>query len=579
MKKTAYKILPYMLIISIFLSGCEYIFKPLEYFPSEKTVFLDKYKVNHYLDRQDLVELEGQTYIKAYDEILDNLGITLNKTNRGTYDLFLEKPSKHYIDLYSRDFISTGIRDKTVDIFVENKQYQGISINDALYLPISLIAEHIKSDIKNSSINIYSGIYDFDKHTRNIIDTVDHFNLYHSKKFVTDEYTVYISDKYTKIEFETGEETFTENRKNSTGYYKWDNVAYYGEFKDSSMEGAGRYVLSSGFLYNAVNFHDGVMDVENKERFNRKVLFIGTSFNDDKYLSTDEENSKLIEKVNEYFKENGEKFVFEYQGTIFTDLSSEHPNTKAKISRVNKKVLIDSIGIADKEIDFSKYDQNLDGVVSPEELTIVNVLAGSEYEWGDDKHTVLSHYATLYDLKPEYDGKYIQSYLQMGEKGSGYGILLHELGHSLGLVDLYNTKTRNDPVGKYSLMSGGYSTNPVSKMDPMSRIVLGSLNREPQKSSSTLDSSHPYAFFETDTRSIFYVAEYRDGVLIVWRINEDKFWDNYETNTVNNDRKDLAVSVQEVTSSDKKLSLPQGSLQVDFRSNCVNRDVKTWSTN
>ncbi len=150
-------------------------------------------------------------------------------------------------------------------------------------------------------------------------------------------------------------------------------------------------------------------------------------------------------------------------------------------------------------VDFAAYDVDDDGVVTNTELHIVVVAAGLEasYKGADPAHNVWAHRGELFpDDIPNVDGTWVGGwgYVQLGEihgkpgdpshvdHQATLGIIVHELGHDLGLPDLYDYDYDSEGVGKFSLMaSGEWGTLPTDQflgqtpvlLDGWSRATLG----------------------------------------------------------------------------------------------------------
>ena len=148
-------------------------------------------------------------------------------------------------------------------------------------------------------------------------------------------------------------------------------------------------------------------------------------------------------------------------GVVRVELGYNHPNNggSAAIAR-------DAIRAAASYVDFASYDRNNDRRITPDELHILVVCAGYEASY-DERVTpnVWGHHSTggLNSYGSLAGGKSFTNYAQVGEEhryleGAGrvstIGIICHELGHDLGLPDLYGYG-RSRGLGGFSLMSNG----------------------------------------------------------------------------------------------------------------------------
>ncbi len=135
--------------------------------------------------------------------------------------------------------------------------------------------------------------------------------------------------------------------------------------------------------------------------------------------------------------------------------------------------LVDSL---DATIDFSLYDNDSDGYVDG--LIIIHSGAGAEFtglntdiwshKWGITPRLKDGVYISTYSINPEY-------WSAPGD--ITLGVYCHELGHILGLPDLYDTDYTSKGVGRWSLMAGGswngVNGNSPAHFDAWSRIFLG----------------------------------------------------------------------------------------------------------
>lgn len=143
----------------------------------------------------------------------------------------------------------------------------------------------------------------------------------------------------------------------------------------------------------------------------------------------------------------------------------------------------------------------------------------------------------------------------------GPGVLIHELGHALGLTDLYNTAGSNDNSGSPGYWTpmdyGQYQKN---GFDPMlfsayERSVLGWLNLTELPSEGTVEmgSRDAYLVRNKSVNTQYYILEPRSSAtvsysasdfgegMLVWSINyNSQTWQN---NTPNNKKESLGVAV------------------------------------
>lgn len=148
-----------------------------------------------------------------------------------------------------------------------------------------------------------------------------------------------------------------------------------------------------------------------------------------------------------------------------------------------QKLVEDAIDAVDPVVDFSLYDNDADGEVDA--LFVIHAGVGAEATWPQDPNTIWSHKwsvpATARNIK---DGVRISDYSTEPEYwftpgDMTTGVYCHELGHVLGLPDLYDYGYDSQGVGLWSLMAGGSWSGPgglggsPSRLDAWSLTELG----------------------------------------------------------------------------------------------------------
>lgn len=219
----------------------------------------------------------------------------------------------------------------------------------------------------------------------------------------------------------------------------------------------------------------------------QNVLTVLVDYTDQAFTYTDASFQSLVfgasNSVKDFFLQNSYDgytvtAATESQGTandgiIHISRAIAHPDQggDSSISRVEAREVVN---LVDSYIDFSAYDTNGNGIVSPDELSIVIILAGYETSYGGEgvalTPNVWGHrwnFASALNL----DGVSLQPYTMFGEAHATnvsnehqatIGIMCHELGHlMLGLPDLYDTDGSSNGIGEWGLMGGG-SWNVVS---------------------------------------------------------------------------------------------------------------------
>ncbi|MBN1350124.1 M6 family metalloprotease domain-containing protein [candidate division KSB1 bacterium] len=141
----------------------------------------------------------------------------------------------------------------------------------------------------------------------------------------------------------------------------------------------------------------------------------------------------------------------------------------------------DLLFIADPAIDFSRFDNDGDGVVE----TLIIVHYGQGAESSDDENDIWSHSSRLFPAYQTDDGVQIKNYIvqpaisSRGDRMIEIGVFCHEFGHALGLPDLYDIDDTSEGIGEWGLMGsgswGGDGMHPESpaSLCAWSREVLG----------------------------------------------------------------------------------------------------------
>jgi len=144
----------------------------------------------------------------------------------------------------------------------------------------------------------------------------------------------------------------------------------------------------------------------------------------------------------------------------------------------SQRLCEDIIDQIDPIVDFSQYDNNGDGSVDA--IILIHTGPGAEFTQNDSD--IWSH---SWSITPRSrDGVYISDYCIQPEYWNTpgdmtCGVFCHELGHVLGLPDLYDTDYSSRGVGKWSLMASGSWNGPTNlgnypaEPDAWCRIQLG----------------------------------------------------------------------------------------------------------
>ena len=132
----------------------------------------------------------------------------------------------------------------------------------------------------------------------------------------------------------------------------------------------------------------------------------------------------------------------------------------------------EALQMSDTDIDYSKFDFDNDGKV-----TVFIVVPGAGEEKTGQAHDFWSHESDLDSGYVTNDGVVVNKYLLFSEKSS-LGVVVHEIGHIFGLIDLYDIDESSFGIGYWGLMSYGVwlgtpqGSNPAP-FSAWSRLKLG----------------------------------------------------------------------------------------------------------
>ncbi|HNT36388.1 MAG TPA: M6 family metalloprotease domain-containing protein, partial [bacterium] len=198
-----------------------------------------------------------------------------------------------------------------------------------------------------------------------------------------------------------------------------------------------------------------------------------------------------------YFVPAEETYGTANDGVVSVTLNRAHPNTADNTDDRNRQIVADALVAADPYVNFASFDTSGNGSISGAELHIVTIIAGYERAYSSTvSPSIWAHRWSLWGAVAPVtlDGKSVGGggYTQQGElhgntSGSHQatiGVLCHELGHDIGLPDLYDTDASNGDsygIGIFGLMAGGswgntsgeYSGATPTHMCAWSKIAMG----------------------------------------------------------------------------------------------------------
>jgi M6 family metalloprotease-like protein len=327
-----------------------------------------------------------------------------------------------------------------------------------------------------------------------------------------------------------------------------------------------------------------------------KLLVLLVSFTDKTISSANTEaiwNSEFFgtaNSVNSYYKEvSNNKFYFEPaaetsgtadDGVMKVALNYAHPNTGQNTGGANQKIVIDALSAANAKINFAVFDTDSNGYISTDELHVVTIVAGLEASYGGMTTGVWGHHWSLFGANPPVtldgeiigDGNHLGGYVQVGEMHDTHiatiGIFCHELGHDLGLPDLYDTDNSSFGLGIHSIMasgswgykSGNYQGSSPTHFDAWSKMFLG-FTSAPEATSNTLldanagdvyrvSTSNPKEYYLIENRQFSgydaaLAANLLHGGIAIYHIDEGVISSTLGSNTVNINELHKGIKIME----------------------------------
>ncbi len=307
------------------------------------------------------------------------------------------------------------------------------------------------------------------------------------------------------------------------------------------------------------------------------------------YGQTSNNNFQYIEVVENSNVEN--------DGIVSVHLDKNHPDIDVDSYNFELKTYGDfkiALELLDNFVDFSNYDNDANGHITPNELIVTFIMAGYEdaYEGRHVTNGMWGHQSCLQTTTgvPTLDGVTLLScdnkgnFAIFGEQhdvenphDATIGIIAHELGHStFNLPDLYNTYNPNKGgIGYFGIMGSGtwatkdddeYAGDTPTHFSAWSKIYNNWIEPiEIRDSSFSLkeSASLDYNILKIPiTSTSYYLLENRnnsgydrslaslDGIfnggIAIWKIDETKLTQlHINDNTVNTDTRNKGVDLVE----------------------------------
>jgi len=262
-------------------------------------------------------------------------------------------------------------------------------------------------------------------------------------------------------------------------------------------------------------------------------------------------------------------------------------------------MIVDACEALDDEVDFTKYDNDGDGVVD----NVFVFYAGRGEADGGPSESVWPHswYASYGGINKSFDGVKIDRYACSNEYGDkqpdGVGTFIHEFSHVMGLPDLYATSYSNAfTPGEWSALDyGPYNNN--GRTPPLysafERYALGWL--EPVVIDGPMSAvlrpigDNVCGIIKTGNDNEYFLVENRQQTswdkyipghgMLVWHIDYNKY--AWNSNTVNNSVSHQYVDIEEADGTKNSFTRAgdafPGTSHVTSFTDDTTPSMKTWA--
>ena len=157
----------------------------------------------------------------------------------------------------------------------------------------------------------------------------------------------------------------------------------------------------------------------------------------------------------------------------WVNVGTTHPNTAGNTGAANRVITRNAILAADPYVNYASYDNDGNGVLTSDELSVIVIVAGFERSFSSSfAPNVWGHAWCLFGTTPPptVDGVGVGGCYQSGLNGLNYaqfgeyhgthaatmGIIVHEIGHlTFALPDLYDYDNSSQGIGYYGVMGFG----------------------------------------------------------------------------------------------------------------------------
>lgn len=193
-----------------------------------------------------------------------------------------------------------------------------------------------------------------------------------------------------------------------------------------------------------------------------KMALIPVQFSDQALESTDAQLIELAARAQDYFNDQipalgleegyGVEFTLLPRITLSRTLSYYGSNYSDRKDVLAYEAVREALRLSRDAVDFRDYDNDGDGVVDIVHL----ICAGEDESMGGAQHSIWPQYDRLEAHGGRYNnGRAVFDAYTLASESCGLGIICHEIGHHLGLSDLYDS----DGDGSGGLSQGLRSTS------------------------------------------------------------------------------------------------------------------------
>lgn len=346
---------------------------------------------------------------------------------------------------------------------------------------------------------------------------------------------------------------------NEKGFYEYAQQNAKGDLEQSGIIAQNiekRNVQELNFLKNTskhliysknqIEIMKQIWDVYEKESNNyrdfpttgeRKLICILIGFQDIPFTLQQSDFNSLFNQVN-YTYDNATGSVKDYylevsynQFNLTVDIAGPYQASENRAyygapGGDPRQLTAEAINFADADVDFSQYDNDLDGWVDG----VYIIFAGHGEEAGAPSEAIWSHAWSLASAIQK-DGVWLQRYSCSPEfRGSSgtsitrIGVICHEFGHVLGAPDFYDTDYETggqfSGTGKWDMMANGSWNNngatPAHHNGVTKSMIYGWASptyiNTPQNvlMYNAVDSSNSFYLYETSTTDEYFFLENRE---------------------------------------------------------------------